>query len=222
MSDKDQIYSKAGLGSRVGFGKRPAIVVIDLQKGFTLPSAPAGGDMTATVEAVNKLTEAGREKNLRVYYTRVGYSRDGIDLGAWGLKAPILKQFLRDHWFYEMDDRLKIKEHDVVMEKHWPSGFFGTDFLQMLIKTHTDTLIVTGCTTAGCVYATTVDSCSYGFRTIVPSDGVTDRAQETHNMFLWNMNQKYADVMTTDEVIAEIRKLDRLEYDLLWEPTGAR
>src|SRR5512140_1601315 len=221
MGDKDQSYQKAGLGARVGFGKRPAIVVIDLQKGFTLRSAPAGGDMTATVEAVNRLTDAGREKIVRAYYTRVGYSKDGIDLGAWGYKAPILRQFTRDHWFYEMDERLKIKEHDVVMEKHWPSGFFGTDFLQMLIKTHVDTLIVTGCTTAGCVYATTVDSCSYGFRTIVVSDGVTDRAQEAHNMFLWNMGQKYADVMTTSEVITEFGKIDRMDYDLLWEPVGS-
>jgi isochorismate hydrolase len=77
-------------------------------------------------------------------------------------------------------------------------------------------LILTGCTTAGCVYATAVDSCSYGFRTVVVSDGVTDRSEETHNMFLWNMGQKYADVMDVPEVVKEIGKLDRLEYDLLW------
>lgn len=216
MSDKEKIYEKAKLGGKVGFGKRPAIVVIDLQKGFTLPTAPAGGDMTSTVEVVNSLTEAAREKNIKVFYTRVGYQKDGIDLGVFGHKAFVLRDFTRDTWYYELDDRLKIKEEDVVMEKHWPSSFFGTHLLQMLITMHIDTLIVTGCTTAGCVYATVVDSCSYGFRTVVVTEGVADRALETHNMFLWNMGQKYADVMTLSEVIDEIGKLEKLEYDLLW------
>lgn len=216
MSDKEQVYEKAKLGGRVGFGKRPAIIVIDLQKGFTLPTAAAGGDMTKTVEAVNRLTEAARKKNVKVIYTRVGYNKDGIDLGVFGHKAKILREFTRDHWYYEMDERLKIKEGDVILEKHWPSALFGTHLLQMLIPMHIDTLILTGCTTAGCVYATSVDSCSYGFRTVVVSDGVTDRSEETHNMFLWNMGQKYADVMDVSEVVKEIGKLDRLEYDLLW------
>lgn len=200
----------------MGFGRRPAIVAIDLQKGFTLPTAAAGGDMTSTVEAVNKLTEAAREKNIRVFYTRVGYQRDGIDLGVFGHKAFVLREFTRDTLDYELDGRLKIREEDIIIEKHWPSAFFGTHLLQMLITLHTDTLIVTGCTTAGCVYASVVDSCSYGFRTVVVSEGVADRAQETHNMFLWNMGQKYADVMSVDEVIEEINKLEKLEYDLLW------
>lgn len=216
MSDKEQIYQKSKLGGKVGLGKRPAIVVIDLQKGFTLPSAPAGGDMTSTVEAVNKLTDAAREKNIRIFYTRVGYNRDGSDLGVFGHKAFVLKDFTRDSWYYELDDRLKIKENDIIIEKHWPSSFFGTHLLQMLITMHIDTLIVTGCTTAGCVYATVVDSCSYGFRTAVVMEGVADRAQETHNMFLWNMGQKYADIMSVDEVIEGIQKLEKLEYDLLW------
>lgn len=216
MSDKEKIYEKSKLGGKVGLGRRPAIVVIDLQKGFTLPAAVAGGDMTSTVEAVNKLTEAAREKNIRVFYTRVGYQRDGTDLGVFGHKAFVLREFTRDTLDYELDDRLKIREEDIIIEKHWPSAFFGTHLLQMLITLHTDTLIVTGCTTAGCVYASVVDSCSYGFRTVVVSEGVADRAQETHNMFLWNMGQKYADVMSVDEVIKEINKLEKLEYDLLW------
>jgi maleamate amidohydrolase len=215
MAGKDEAYASSNLGGKVGFGKRPAIVVIDLQKGFTLPEATAGADMTQTVENVNKLTEFAREKNIKVYYTRVGYQKDGLDLGVFGYKAFVLREFTRDHWNYELDERLKIKEQDVIMEKHWPSTFFGTHLLSMLITTHTDTLILTGCTTAGCVYASAVDSCSYGFRTIVVSDGVADRAEETHNMFLWNMGQKYADVLSVDETIEEIKEIEKMEYDLL-------
>ena len=215
MSGKEDAYASSNLGGKVGFGKRPAIVVIDLQKGFTLEEATAGADMTQTVENVNRLTEAAREKNIKVYYTRVGYQKDGIDLGVFGYKAFVLREFTRDHWNYELDERLKIREEDVIIEKHWPSVFFGTHLLQMLITTHIDTFIITGCTTAGCVYASTVDSCSYGFRTMVVSDGVADRAEETHNMFLWNMGQKYADICSVDETIAEINKMEKMEYDLL-------
>jgi maleamate amidohydrolase len=215
MAGKDEAYASSNLGGKVGFGKRPAIVVIDLQKGFTLPEATAGADMTQTVENVNKLTEFAREKNIKVYYTRVGYQKDGLDLGVFGYKAFVLREFTRDHWNYELDDRLKIKEEDVIIEKHWPSVFFGTHLLPMLITTHVDTFIITGCTTAGCVYASAVDSCSYGFRTIVVPDGVADRSEETHNMFLWNMGQKYADILSVDETIENIKGLEKLEYDLL-------
>jgi maleamate amidohydrolase len=217
MSDnKENAYKNSKLGGGIGFGKRPAIVVIDLQKGFTLEKATAGADMTDTVENVNRLTKASREKNVKVYYTRVGYEKNGLDTGPFGHKAMVLREFTRDHWNYEMDERLDIREDDIVMEKHWPSVFFGTHFVQMLIATHVDTLVVTGCTTAGCVYATTLDSCSYGFRTIVVEDGVADRAEETHNMFLWNMGQKYADIMNVDATIEEIKKIEKMEYDLLW------
>ena len=213
---REEIYQKSKLGGGVGFGKRPAIIVIDLQKGFTLPEATAGADMTTTVENVKKLTDASREKNVKVYYTRVGYEKDGVDLGPFGHKAMVLRDFTRDHWFYEMDERLDIRNSDIVLEKHWPSAFFGTHLLQMFIATHIDTVIITGCTTAGCVYASALDSCSYGFRTIVAEECVADRAEETHNMFLWNMGQKYADVMSVKEVIAEIEKVEKMEYDLLW------
>jgi maleamate amidohydrolase len=216
MSEKEAVYEKSKLGGKVGFGKRPAIVVIDLQKGFTLADAVAGADMTDTVDKVNELTEAAREKDIKVIYTRVGYQKGGMDLGVFGHKAFVLRDFTRDTRDYEMDDRLKIYDDDIVFEKHWPSVFFGTHMVQMLTTLHIDTCILTGCTTAGCVYASCVDSCSYGFRTMVIEDAVADRAIDTHNMFLWNMGQKYADIMTTEEAIAEFGNLDKLTYDLLW------
>lgn len=215
-NDKEQIYERAKLGGQIGFGKRPAIVVIDFQKGFTLPEAAAGGDMTEAVNTSVKIVKEARDKNIKVIYTRVGYNKDGSDLTAFGHKATILREFTRDHWYYEFDDRLDIREEDICMEKHWPSPFFGTHLVQMLIAMHIDTLIICGCTTAGCVYAAAIDACSYGYRTMVVEDGVTDRAKETHEMFLWNMGQKYADIMSSEEVIQEIKKLEPLSYDLLY------
>ncbi len=214
--DREQIYQKSKLGGGVGFGKRPAIVVVDLQKGFTLPEATAGADMTVTVENVKKLTDEARKKNIKIYYTYVGYRKDGLDLGVFGHKATVLRDYTEGNWNCDLDERLDVREEDVVIEKHWPSAFFGTHLVSMLITTHIDTVILAGCTTAGCVYASALDSCSYGFRTIVTKEAVADRALETHNMFLWNMGQKYADIMDLDDVVKEIGKIENMEYDLLW------
>ncbi len=207
LTTKEEAYKRGKFGGKVGFGKKPAIVVVDLQKGFTMPGTAPGRDMTKEVLATAKITKAAKAKNIRAFYTRVGYNKDGSDLGVFGKKVGILKKFTRDSVLYEMDERLKIDKTGIVFEKHWPSAFFGTHLNQMLITMGIDTIIVTGCTTAGCIYSTAVDSCSYGYRTIVVSDAVADRSIETHNLFLWNMGQKYADIMSSDEVIQEIKKI---------------
>ena len=214
--NKEQVYEKAKLGGDVGFGKRPAILIIDFQKGFTVPDAPAGGDMKDAVEKATKIVDAGRERNIKNFYTRVGFNKDGSDLMVFGQKATILKEFTRDHWYYEYDDQLDIRDEDITIEKHWPSPFFGTHLQAMLTAMHIDTLILTGCTTAGCIYAAAIDACSYGYRTIVAEDGIADRSEETHEIFLWNMGQKYADIMTSKEIVEEIRKVEKLTYDFLY------
>lgn len=213
MSTKDDIYAKAGIGQKVGFGKRPALLVVDFQKGFTSDKALSGSDMTDQVLATAKLVEAVRKKNIKVFYSRVGYSYDWRELGAWGGKNHNLRSYTRDdNWYYEIDDRLDVRREDILFEKHMASCFMGTPLLHMLIPMQIDTIIVTGCTTAGCAYATTVDSISYGYRTIVAEDCVTDRSKETHDMYMWNMGKKYADVMPSDAIIAEVEKLRPLEY----------
>jgi len=217
MEDRIQSYKEAKLGHRVGFGKRPAIVVVDLQKAFTDPNASAGGDLSETIENVNKLTDEARKKNIKIFFARLGYqSPCGIDLGTWGHKVLVEREFLRNTENYEMDDRLKINEEDIIFEKHWASAFFGSHLVQMLIPLHIDTVIVTGCTVAGCLYATALDSCSYGFRTIVASDAASDRSEEMRNLFMWNIDQKYADVMTVKQISMHIQELEVLDYDMLW------
>lgn len=213
MASKDEIYQKAGLGGKVGFGKRPVILVVDFQNAYTDPRAATAGDLSYQCQQTKKLTDAARKKNIRVIYTRVGYAKDGVDLGLWGEKCPSLKPVTRDSWLYEWNQYLDVRPEDVQIEKHWPSAFFGTHLAQMLIPMHIDTVILCGCTVGGCVYATAIDSCSYGFRTIIPKDAVGDRTKETYDMFLWNMGQKYADISSVDECIAEIEKLEPLTYE---------
>ena len=211
---KENIYKKANLGNPIGWGKRPALVVVDFQKGFTMAESPMGGDLTKEVEATKLLADACREKNIKVIYTRVGYNDDATDLGLWALKAPGLREYTRDHWYYEYDERLGIQKNDILIEKHWPSSFFGTHLTPMLISMNVDTVILCGCTVGGCLYATAIDALSNGFRAMIATDASGDRSEETKKIFMWNMGMKYGDLHTTDEIIAHVKTFEPLEYSV--------
>ena len=215
MATNDDAYQKAGLGARVGFGKRPAIIVIDFQNAYSDPAADTGADASEQCKATRRLTDAGRDKNVRVFYFRCGYSKDGIDLGLWGEKAPSQRTVTRDSWGYQWNKYLDVREEDVQIEKHWPSVFFGTPLVPMLIPMHIDTLILCGTSTSGCVGASAIESVSYGFRTIIAKDAVCDRTQEIFDMFTWNMDKKFGDLSTTDECIEYIKGLEPLAYEFL-------
>lgn len=215
--DRNEIYRKAGYATEpMGFGNKPAVLVVDFQKGFTHPDAIAGGDMTEQVLKTAKLMEEARKKNMKIFLSYVGYRDDWADLGTWGAKSANLHYYTRkNNWYCEMDERLGIKDEDIVFEKHAASCFQGTNLINMLIPLQIDTLIIAGCVTAGCVYATVADSMAYGYRTILAADGITDRSRETHDMFLWNMNQKYGDAMQTEDIIEKIKTFDKLTYAFL-------
>lgn len=218
MSDtsKEAVYKRARLGEPIGWGKRPALIVVDFQKGFTMPEAPMGGDMTAEVENARRLADACRRKNIKCIYTRVGYNKDGSDLSVWALKAPGLKEYTRDHWYYEFDERLGIQEEDILIEKHGPSALLGTHIVQMLIGMNIDTVILCGCTVGGCLYATAIDALSYNFRAMIATDASSDRAEETKKFFMWNMGMKYGDLLTTEEIIQHINSMEPMEYSTLY------
>lgn len=213
-NERNEIYKKAGYATEpMGWGNKPALLVVDFQKGFTYPEAAAGGDMTEQVEKTKILADACREKNIKCFYSYVGYREDWLDLGTWVAKSEILNTYMKkDSWLCEMDDRLGIKPQDIVFEKHAASCFSGTNLINMLIPMQVDTLIVAGCVTAGCVYATVAEAMAYGYRVILAEDCITDRSEETHNMFIWNMGQKYADRENSKDIIEKIGKMDRLEY----------
>jgi len=213
---KESIYQRAKLGEKIGWGKRPVLIVVDFQKGFTMPESPMGGDLTAEVEATKRLADACRSKNIKCIFTRVGYNKDGSDLAVWSLKAPGLREYTRDHWYYEFDERLGIRDEDILVEKHWPSAFFGTHIVQMLIAMNIDTVILAGCTVGGCLYATAIDRLSYGFRAMIATDACGDRSEETKKMFMWNMGMKYGDLLTTDEIIEHINSMEPMEYPMLY------
>ena len=219
MEDKEKIYGDSKIGYPIGFGKRPAVIIVDLQKGFTKEESFAGCDMTEAVLQSNRVIDAAHEKNVQVIFARIGYqSPNGAELGVWGFKCHLEREFSNKSEYYELDERLHVQEGDIVYEKHWASAFFGTNLVQTLINAQIDTAILTGCTTSGCLNASIIDSVSYGFRTIVPKEACADRSKELHDIYLWNIGKKYADVLSTDEVVAYLNSLEPMTYDNRWPP----
>ncbi len=198
---------------RFGFGKMPALINIDLQKAYTNVGEFATAYETdpRQLEYVNTLAAEFRAKGFPVVWTYVAYMDSGEDCGVWGTRTDTpdsLQNIKVASRRAEFDDRLVIDhKRDIVINKRMASAFFETNLGSVFNFHGVDTIVVTGGSTSGCVRASVVDSMSYNFRTVVVSDGVGDRAAGPHEANLFDMRQKYADLMTADEVIARFRAL---------------
>lgn len=207
--DKHAIYQRAQLGHRLGYGKKPAVAVIDMQLGFTMPErSPLAGDLDGAVAATNKVIAAARKKNVPIVFTVVGYDpHRQDDAGLWVEKVPSLRLLTLGSELVDLDPRLDRQPEDMVIVKKYASGFFGTHLASSLTAKGIDTLIVTGCTTSGCVRATVMDALAHGFRPIIPMEAVGDRAQEPHDANLFDMASKYGDVVPVEEVLRYLENL---------------
>lgn len=204
MSDEQAkaVYSQARLGQAIGRGERPAVLVIDFTRGFTDPECSLGADMTEAVEATRTLLDAAREKGLPVVYTTIGFEPHGKDGGLWIEKAPGLLDLQLDSKWIEIDPRLDPQPDEVIIMKKGASGFFGTNLAAVLTAQGVDQVILCGATTSGCVRATAIDLMQNGFRAIVPRDCVADRAQAPHEANLFDIQAKYADVVSVEDALA--------------------
>lgn len=202
-----EVYRRAGITGKVGFGRKAAVVVVDLSYGFTDPACTLGADLGGVVKHTRRLLDAARERGLPVFFTTVAYQEDLRDAGVWREKFPSLDALREGRRDVELDGRLGRRPAEPLLVKKYPSAFFGTPLASCLVSLGVDTLIVTGATTSGCVRATVVDSLQHGFRTIVPEECVGDRAEAPHRANLFDMGSKYADVMPVEEVLAKIREM---------------
>lgn len=196
-----EFYSQRGIGQRMGFGAKPAILVVDFALAFTDPSSPLGADLDSAVANSCVVLDIAREINIPIAFTTVYYQSDGKDAGIWPLKAPAALTLIEGSKWVDLDPRLKRRSNEPIIVKKFASSFFGTNLVNLLISQRTDTLILMGCTTSGCIRATAVDSLQYGFHTIIPQECVGDRAELPHMANLFDINMKYGDVLTLDEVI---------------------
>ncbi len=193
--------------ARFGFGRKPVIVNIDLQKAYTCVGEFKTAYQTdpKQLDYVNEIAEIARSKGLPVVWTHVAYMESGEDAGIWGTRTDTpdsLQNIKLGSRRAEFDDRLKIDlERDVIYNKVMPSVFHETKLQSLLVWHRVDTVILTGGSTSGCVRATAVDSLSHGYRTIVPEECVADKHEIPHYANLCDMALKYADVVPVAEVL---------------------
>lgn len=200
-------YESLGMRARPGFGDRPCLTVIDFQYGFTDPECPLGSDhQDEPIRVSQRVLEAARHAGIPIIYTRVAYTPSLVDAGRFIEKVPSLSLFVEGSRWVEIDDRVKPEDGDYILTKRHSSAFIGTEFQQVLQAKGVDTVVSVGCSTSGCVRQTAVDANAYGFRSIVVSDAVGDRSWEQHRANLIDLDGKYADVMTSNEVIAEFKR----------------
>lgn len=204
MSDLE-IYEKQNFGNSSGIGARPALLIVDFVNGFADPEQFGGGNIQAAIDKTVELLAFARAENIPVATTRVVYAEDGSDNGVFCIKAPGLSGLTEDAPASQIVDELAPIDGEYVVRKLQPSPFFGTNLAAWLIGKGVDTILTTGCTTSGCVRASVIDSLSYNFKTIVVTDCVGDRALGPHEANLFDMGQKYADLMTAEEVMTKIK-----------------
>lgn len=214
--DEEDRYKAAGFGRSVGLGHKAALLVIDMQYRTTgstsMPfyeslkeySTSCGSVAWDTVPNVQKLLNCFRSLKWPVIYPHVA-PKQIYDAGRLGAKVPSIMNV--DKKGYEFVREIAPQGDEIRLPKKHPSAFFGTALTSYLIDLGVDTLVVTGCTTSGCVRATVIDAFSLNFRVAVPSDGVYDRARSVHDVNLFDMAQKYADVCPTDILVAGLREI---------------
>ena len=211
-----QLYSEIKANptrKRFGFGNKPALINIDLQKAYTCVGEFATAYETdpKQLDYVNELAAEFRAKNFPVVWTYVAYMESGEDCGVWGTRTNTpdsLQNIKFGSRRAEFDDRLKIDhQRDIIINKRMASAFFETNLGSVFNFHGVDTIVVTGGSTSGCVRATVVDSISRSFRTIVPEECVADKHEAPHFANLYDMALKYADVLSVQETIAQLRRV---------------
>ncbi len=207
-----EFYLSRGFGGRVGFGRRPAIVVIDMAKSWMDESSPLGSRHVGGVMAsILRVLEAGRANGVPVFFSTMAYEPGGSEsVGPVGRKLPHLSAMHsldRGSELVELDPRLERRDDEPLLEKQRASVFWGTPFLGHLVGRGIDTLIITGCSTSGCVRATAECAHNNNFHTIVVREGVGDRSPLAHECNLTDIDMRYADVVPTDDVVAYLGRL---------------
>jgi maleamate amidohydrolase len=191
-----------GFHGRAGLGRRPALVVIDVNRGFTDPASPLVCELDDVVAAIRRLLDGFRAAGLPVAFTTVAYDDAGKRAASVFIdKVPALLTLEAGSPWTEVDPRIAPRENEPVLTKLWASAFHGTPFASFLTAQGCDSLVVTGASTSGCIRATAVDALQHGYRVLVPRDAVGDRNPDAHEANLYDIDTKYGDVVTTDDVL---------------------
>lgn len=201
------LYDHGGWGGVAGFGVRPAFLVVDMYTAFVDPAFPySSPDAPSAVAAIKTMLEQARACGMPVLYSRAQRARNAAERGRWKTRAMVNPIMERPEAYQIVGDLAPLPTETVVV-KTAPSAFHGTNLLSMLVFHNIDTVIVTGTVTSGCVRATVVDAFSYGYRVVVPVEGVYDRSSTSHKVSLWDIYTRYGDVVPMADVMAYMRRV---------------
>jgi maleamate amidohydrolase len=237
LSERDRnVMARAGYRNPMGFGERPALLVIDVNMNFTgdrrepveeairrWPNScgEAGWDALPKISA---LIDCAHEVGLPVFFFTDGFREDGWNMGSWQWKVSRTqdeKESARklDICGSDLHPDLDVAPSDVIIRKLKPSGFHGTPLNSLLNLLKADSVIVCGTSTSGCVRATVIDAFSENYRVVVSEDACFDRVELSHAVNLFDMDSKYADVLPTNTIVDHLRSVSPFKFAL---PKGAR
>jgi len=205
MPDLSKDYENAGFAGSLEFGNKPALLIIDMVDAYLNPKSPLYLETAEkALHQTTKLLAAFSAKNLPIFMTTVHYTKGMKEAGLFAKKAPVIRCFEDGSEFAKMPTVLSNCDDYTLIKKHYPSAYFGTDLSTMLTIQKVDSVVITGYSTSGCVRASALDTLQYGFSPFVVSDAVADRDTAPHESNLFDMKAKYAEVVTTDEILGLI------------------
>jgi maleamate amidohydrolase len=208
MSDDNlEANYKRAFGKRIGFGKRPALLMIDFVEAYFDKTCPLYAGVEEALASALRIQASAHAHGVPVIYTNVVYDKHGINGGRFYEKSMVLHNFIAGNPMGAWPKGLVVRDDELVISKQYPSAFFGTSLASTLTTLGVDTLIHTGLSTSGCVRATCVDSCSYGFIPIIVRDAVGDRHSAPHEANLFDMDAKYGDVVSEAEILTYINSI---------------
>jgi nicotinamidase-related amidase len=204
--EDEEFFRQRGFGIKMGFGERPALILIDMLKGFTDTNMPLGANLESQIAAQKPLLDVAHERDIPCIFSTVIYDEaEAKDAGLWSIKMKGSLTLTAGSEAVKVDPRLDMGPKDILLVKKYASCFFGTDLIARLNSRRIDTLIITGCTTSGCVRATAVDAVQNGIRPMVVREAVGDRSVAAHEQSLFDLNAKYADVVSLDETLQYLK-----------------
>lgn len=205
MSDLQADYLQAGFGTRLGWGSRPALLVVDMCRAYVDDQAPLYAAAAADAyRNADRLAAVARRHRRPVVFTRVEYAAGGVDGGHFFRKVPALRCFEAGNPLAEFTDLVRPMSGDVIVTKQYASAFFGTSLAATLNALGVDTVVIAGVSTSGCVRASALDALQHGFVPIVVADACADRDPRPHDSNLFDLQAKYADVVTMDDALTHL------------------
>ena len=199
-----QQYDAAGFGGRVGWGTRPALLVIDMAKAWVDPNQQLGSDLSGVMQSIQSLLRVTRASDVPIYFTTMAYGIPAEIGSVVSRKLAHLDAMIRGSERVALDPDLGRLPTEPLIEKPRASAFYGTHLLDMLIAERVDTVIVSGCSTSGCIRATCESAFNYNLHVIVPREAVGDRSASAHEANLFDIDARYADVVPLSDVLAHL------------------